>query len=415
MLETLFTQPAIIARHINAPYREERECYLHHCEQQGYTLQSILLTARELLWIAQKLLIRLESGVTIEQVRAAAANGWKTRENYCGQKLNLRWTRIRFIQVARSWLRFLGYWREADQPVPFEQLMVDFKAWMQDERGFTSATIQMQCRHLKQFLLWYGGQSGQFSTVRLSDVDTFLAHYGANGNCRISVKNMAIVLRSFFRYAGTQGWCSPGIAPDIHGPRIFAQENLPLGPSWPDVKRLIASMETNLGCDVRDKAITMLFAIYGFRSTEVASLRFEDIDWEQNLLSVSRVKRRGRQTYPLVSIVGNAIVRYIKEVRQRSSHREIFLTLTPPYRPISRGGIYQLISHRMKDLGIQAPHLGPHSLRHACATHLVTEGFSLKEIGDHLGHRCSSATRIYAKVDLPSLREVATFDVGGLL
>lgn len=415
MFKTLFRHPSIIARHVNAPYREERERYLRHCEQQGYTLQTLLLTARELLWIAQKLPICPNSGVTIEQVKAAATNGWKNRELYCGQKLNLCWTRIRFIQVARSWLRFLGYWREPEQPVPFEQLLVDFKIWMQDERGFTSSTIQMQCRNLKQFLLWYGSQNGQFSTVCLNDVDAFLGHYGANGHCRISVKNMATVLRAFFRYAGTRGWCSPGIAPDIHGPRIFAQENLPLGPSWPDVNRLIASMETNLACDIRDKAITMLFAVYGFRSTEVATLRFEDIDWEQSLLSVSRVKRRGRQTYPLVSLVGNAIVRYINEVRQQSLCREIFLTLTPPYRPISRGGLYQVISHRMKALGIQAPHLGPHSLRHSCATHLVAEGYSLKEIGDHLGHRCSSATRIYAKVDLPRLREVATFDIGGLL
>jgi site-specific recombinase XerD len=59
--------------------------------------------------------------------------------------------------------------------------------------------------------------------------------------------------------------------------------------------------------------------------------------------------------------------------------------------------------------------MGPHSLRHPCADHLVEEDFSLKEIGDHLGHRSSSATRIYAKVDLPALRELATFDLGGLI
>jgi integrase/recombinase XerD len=39
---------------------------------------------------------------------------------------------------------------------------------------------------------------------------------------------------------------------------------------------------------------------------------------------------------------------------------------------------------------------------------------SLKEIGDHLGHRSSKATRIYAKVDLPALRQVAAFDLGEL-
>jgi site-specific recombinase XerD len=53
-------------------------------------------------------------------------------------------------------------------------------------------------------------------------------------------------------------------------------------------------------------------------------------------------------------------------------------------------------------------------LRHACAAHLVAERFSLKEIGDHLGHRSAKTTRIYAKVDLAGLREVAAFDLGGL-
>jgi integrase/recombinase XerD len=59
--------------------------------------------------------------------------------------------------------------------------------------------------------------------------------------------------------------------------------------------------------------------------------------------------------------------------------------------------------------------VGPHALRHACAGHLVAQGFSLKKIGDHLGHRSASATRTYAKVDLAGLREVADFSLGGLL
>ncbi len=59
-------------------------------------------------------------------------------------------------------------------------------------------------------------------------------------------------------------------------------------------------------------------------------------------------------------------------------------------------------------------HRGPHCLRHASAIHLVAEGFSLKQIGDHLGHRNANATRTYAKVDLLGLREVADFDLRGL-
>ena len=74
-----------------------------------------------------------------------------------------------------------------------------------------------------------------------------------------------------------------------------------------------------------------------------------------------------------------------------------------------------MAKRRLDALGIPLPHYGSHILRHACATHLLAEGFSLKQIGDHLGHRHPDSTRIYAKVDLASLRQVADFDIGGLL
>jgi len=45
---------------------------------------------------------------------------------------------------------------------------------------------------------------------------------------------------------------------------------------------------------------------------------------------------------------------------------------------------------------------------------LVAAGLSLKVIGDHLGHRSTSATRLYAKVDLAGLREVAALELGGV-
>ena len=53
--------------------------------------------------------------------------------------------------------------------------------------------------------------------------------------------------------------------------------------------------------------------------------------------------------------------------------------------------------------------------RHACATHLLAQGLSLKEIGDHLGHQSPETTRIYAKVDLAALRTVGDFNLEGLL
>ena len=113
--------------------------------------------------------------------------------------------------------------------------------------------------------------------------------------------------------------------------------------------------------------------------------------------------------------MGQAIIRYLQKVRPTCEPREVFLTLYPPFRPLSGSGLHGLTSKHLQSLGEHTAHRGPHALRHSCAAYLLAEGFSLKEIGDHLGHHSAAATRIYAKVDLAGLREVAAFDGGELL
>jgi site-specific recombinase XerD len=225
----------------------------------------------------------------------------------------------------------------------------------------------------------------------------------------------ASALRAFFRYAEIRNWTASRISQSIQGPRLFAHENLPVGPSWEDVNRLFDSLQSQKRSDIRDRAIMMLFAIYGLRSGEVATLRLEDIDWENNQIKITRQKQRRSQVYPLIGVVGNALIKYLRSVRPQCFHREVFLTLKAPIKPLSISGLTYLVGKRMRKLDIRSVRRGPHALRHACATHLLLEGLSLKEIGDHLGHRSSSATRIYAKVDLESLREVAAYNFGGAL
>ena len=58
---------------------------------------------------------------------------------------------------------------------------------------------------------------------------------------------------------------------------------------------------------------------------------------------------------------------------------------------------------------------GSHTLRHTCVQRLIDAQFPLKTIGDYVGHRCASATEIYIKVDVESLREVAIGDGEALL
>lgn len=252
------------------------------------------------------------------------------------------------------------------------------------------------------------------STITINDIDTYLAYRGNHGWSRASLHTLADALRSFFRYAEAQGW-TRGIAAAIDAPRTYAQEGLPLGPTWEEVQKLIASFSGNSAADIRDRAIVLLLAIYGLRRSEVARLRLEDVDWVGEILQVTRPKQRCTQQYPLDLEVGEAILRYLKEARPRGKERELFLTLNAPIRPLNPSCISPIVRSRLNALGIQVPRRGAHCLRHACARHLLAAGFSLKQIGDQLGHRSAAATRIYVKVDLDGLRQVAELDLEGML
>jgi site-specific recombinase XerD len=146
-------------------------------------------------------------------------------------------------------------------------------------------------------------------------------------------------------------------------------------------------------------------------------MRLDDLDWENEIIYIKRLKNSKVQKFPLSPSVGKAILRYLKEVRpQNCPYREVFIMLFAPHHPLSGKAITQVVGRRLKIINPSLKHRGPHSLRHACATHLINKGISLKQISDYLGHQSLESTRIYAKVDLTNLRKVtADLEISDLI
>jgi site-specific recombinase XerD len=413
MFDQLFSRCSTRSKHVSAPFAEERSRYLEHCTEQGDSCWTVLSKAHDLLWFCRQLNGRIDLNLSIEQVRALIHDG-ADREGLRGPRLALASTRIRLIGHACAWLRYLGSFSEPIELIPYGSRLDEYRNWALQERGLTAASVACFGQSIAAFLRWFGALDRPLDSVNINDVDAYLTVGNVRGWSRVTQCNVVYALRAFFRFGEQQKWCSPRLATTIRGPRIYALERLPAGPTWSDVQRLLAGLQTSRPTDIRDRAILMLFAIYGFRASEVATLRLDDIDWAHDRLRVARAKRRESQIYPLLPSVGKALIEYLQSVRHITSHREVFLTVVSPYRPLSCSGLYDIVSSKLKALNVQCPHRGPHSLRHACATRLISEGVSLKEIGDHLGHRSTSSTRVYANVDLSGLREVAAFDLGEL-
>lgn len=417
MLDHLYSHPRALARHRDAPHARARERFLVQCADQGYPLSSLRKIAWQLLVVASSIDLRKRSRVSVEEIKRAASkpavfNGRSSSDPGASPKS----TQQLFVHVATAWLGFLGR-LQAPRAVHtgFSRRISAFERYMREERGLSPATIRMRCEALGWFSAFLPERRRVLDEISVADVDAFLATKGSAGWSRASVDVLAGSLRSFFRYAHEQHWCAVDIAATIEGPRIFAQERPPRGLPWADVQRLLVSSTGSSAADIRDHAILLLLALYGLRAGEVSRLRLDDIDWVLELVSVTRPKQRCAQQYPWLPLVGEAVLRYLREARPRCTRRELFLTINAPHRSLSSHSVSALVRARLKAVGLTMPRRGAHRLRHACAMHLLASGFSFKEIGDHLGHRSADSTFTYAKVDLAGLRQVAELDMGALL
>jgi len=411
MFQRFLRRARDLSRYINGPFAAERGRYMEHLCSEGRTEGVLAEKNGLLLTIAERIDVLAGASITREQVSAAADEWIRHRGKIHKTPQHREQARKRFISVCCEWLSFLGRLSVPAMEVPGANLLNSFSAYLRDECGFSPVTIQNRRDCLQPFLCWLAQRKRTVSAVNASDMSAYLSS-GKFGSLRRTTISLHVqALRSFFRYAAGHGLCSGGIAECIDAPLLYAFEHLPQGPEWEDVKRLIGHANGDTPEDIRDRPILLLHAVYGFRVSEVRQLRLEDIDWQNELIRLRRPKHGKTQEYPLTQEVGEAMLSYLKNVRPRSSHREVFLSLTQPFRPLSRTGLASATRRRQKRLGLRLRKYGPHGLRHAVATHLLSGGFSLKEVGDHLGHASTESTQIYAKVNLPALHEVAALDL----
>jgi integrase/recombinase XerD len=414
--EQLFRYGKVIRRHLNSPMLGERKRFLQHCLDLGMAHSSLVSLATELLVVVQYIDLTKNRELVSPQQISVAAESWARHQLRRKRSRGLRWSRERFVQVATDWLLFLGRLKADDHSEPPGTKWIEpFVAYSLDERGLSAHTVRFDAHHLAKFFGWLAARRRTLRTCRLTDVDAFIESLKDSGWSRVSIARSVSTFRTFFRYAEQKGWCAKGIASGVERPRVLRDEGLPVGPAWCDVERLVRHCESSRPQDIRDKAILELLAVYGLRAGEVTQLRLQDLNWSQDRILVTRPKPRCSQEYPLLPSVGASILRYLEEARPRTSYREVFLTSKAPVKPISASAISTMVADRFRALNIQSLRSGSHALRHACAGRLIAQGSSLKEIGDHLGHRSAYSTRTYAKVDLAGLREVADVSLRGLL
>jgi len=298
---------------------------------------------------------------------------------------------------------------------PSERLLEEYSLYLQNERVLSLAARINYRPFVREFLTFrFGKGPVAVHKIHARDIIGFVRRRAGQLHGK-RAQLMTTALRSFLRFARYRGYIALDLAACVPAIANWSLSAIPRALPPVHVKQVLKHCNRKTPAGRRDFAILLLLARLGLRGGEVAGLNLDDIDWERGSFTV--LGKRGQPSpMPLPADVGRAIAAYIKGSRPGlSSSRRVFLRVKAPAVGLTTVAVCDVVRRALSRAGINSPRKGAHQFRHALATRMLNQGASLAEIGELLRHQKTDTTRIYAKVNLASLRTIAMPWPGGAL
>jgi len=341
------------------------------------------------------------------------------------QFLHYRWRRYSKQPTDRptllSLLRQLWDIGAIERPItspeisPVGNLQTDFAQYLAEQRGLRPATVKQYLFHSRRFLTErFGNGVLPLGALNTQDISRCLLRQ-ARAVSPNAAQRMTVALRNLFRFLHQRGDIATNLADAVPATASWSLAGLPKSLSPQQVELVLKACKQDDPVALRNRAILVLLARLGLRANEIATLTLDDVDWRVDQLSV-QAKGRQRAQLPLPCEVGSAVAAYLQNGRPRSDSRRLFLRDLAPHAGFASScGISMVATTALKRAGIEGvAHKGSHLFRHSLATALLRSGASLTEIGQVLRHQDHDTTRIYAKVDIDSLRVLGIRWPGGV-
>jgi integrase/recombinase XerC len=244
------------------------------------------------------------------------------------------------------------------------------------------------------------------SAIKPDDVRKFVARQSELCSIPASIGAPVSALRSYFRFRATRGDHVHHLIGVTCYPANWQLASLPKALNSTEVERLLGALGHDAPSARRTGAIVHCALDLGLRSSEIANLGLDDIDWRAATITLRRTKSRREDVMPLPAATGRAIANYLKFERPQTTNRAVFVrNIAPHDQPIGPDLVRKAIRQAYARAGL--PYTRAHLLRHTMASRLLEGGSSLKEVADVLRHRSLNTTLIYAKLDSRNLVAVA--------
>ena len=292
----------------------------------------------------------------------------------------------------------------AEGGVSITALVERFLEYVRHERGLSDNTRVAYRRDLRDFAAWLAGRAPTGMNVR--DLGDYFAALAKKGLARASIARQAATLRTFYAFLQLEGVLAESPAELLTAAR--RDDAIPGTLSADQVDRLLASPDASTPVGQRDRALLELLYATGCRASEVSNLRLVDVHLGESFCTC-RGKGNKERVVPLgrraIAALGAWLDGPRKLFAARAGGTPSWAVLSSRGNRLSRMRIWEIVREHADGAGIP-PDIGPHTLRHSFATHLVAGGVDLRHVQEMLGHASIATTQRYTHVDAGRLRAV---------
>lgn len=262
-------------------------------------------------------------------------------------------------------------------------------------RHFSRETQRNYIRDVGRFATFLGRPP---DTATAEDLRRFQVEQRKNGVPVPTMNSVVSALRFFF----TQTLDRPDLARRLV--RVSHPRKLPVVLSRDEVTRLLNATT----CLKHQAALSVAYGA-GLRVAEVSMLKVRDIDSERMLLRVERGKGGQYRNAMLAADLLTLLRQWWKLGHEQGvMHRDGWLFPGQHYlKPISTRQLYRVVVEAAQSAEI-AKRVGPHTLRHSFATHLLEDGIDIRIIQALLGHAKLENTAFYTRVATRTVRAVTS-------
>lgn len=193
---------------------------------------------------------------------------------------------------------------------------------------------------------------------------------------------------------------------------VYKDRRVPEYYTSDEVSKILSSIDRGNSLGKRNYAMVLLGARYGLRISDIISLKLNELDFENNRITIIQQKTGKPLTLDILPDVGWALIDYLKNGRPDVECNNVFLRHTHPYTAFASG---ESMQYMLRQYALSAgiwksgteKHCSFHMLRYSLASDLIQQGISLTTISGILGHSELNVTTLYTQLDVPQLKACA--------